>query len=171
MIKKLSTILLTTLPRFWAVDQRSGSWRQYICSKGINPFRTLLWHLSNEFRVWLIDKKPKTIKEAGKFADEFTVLHKYFSMQRQVSNYRSSMPVEISISETKITNNFDRNMKAFKNGTVLDNRYVSKVKRSAERVCYSCNQVDHKSTNVFLTKLLDMWYVGMSNFWPLSNQM
>ena len=29
--------------------------------------------LSDELRVWLIDKKPKTIKEAGKLADEFTV--------------------------------------------------------------------------------------------------
>ena len=84
--------------------------------------------LSDELRVWLIDKNPKTIKDAGKLADEFTVLHKSCSMQRQVSNYRSAMPVEFRISENKSKKYFDKNMKPFKNGTVLDNRYVPKVK-------------------------------------------
>ena len=110
--------------------------------KDVNVLKELIllerffYTLSDELRVWLIDKKPKTIKEASKLADEFTVLNKSFGIQRQINNYRSAMPVEISISENKSKKYFDKNMKPFKNGTVLDNRYVPKVKSSAEMVCY-----------------------------------
>ena len=54
----------------------------------------------------------------------------------------------------KIKKYVDKNTKSFKNGTVLDNRYVSKVKSSAEIVCYSCNQVGHKSNKCIFDKTL-----------------
>ena len=75
-------------------------------------------------------------------------------MERQVSNYPSAIPAEISISENKSEKYFDRNMKPFKNGTVFDNRYVPTVKSSAGIVCYSCNQVGHKSNKCIFDKTL-----------------
>ena len=75
-------------------------------------------------------------------------------MERQVGNYRSAMPLEISTSDNKLKKYFDINTKSFKNGTMLDIRYVPKVKSSAENIYYECNHVSHKSNKCIFDKTL-----------------
>ena len=58
--------------------------------------------MSEELRVWLLDKKPITLKDAGKLADEYTIIHKAYTTQKPY--YRTAMRVEVTNSDKKKIN-------------------------------------------------------------------
>ena len=66
------------------------------------------------------------------------------------------MPVEISISDNKSKKYLDKNTKAFKNGTVLDNRYFQRSNQVQKLSATHVTKCDIKIINVFSTKLLEM---------------
>ena len=55
--------------------------------------------MSEELRVWLLDKKPLTLKDADKLADEYTIIHKAYTTQKPY--YRTAMRVEVTNSDKK----------------------------------------------------------------------
>ena len=55
--------------------------------------------VSEELRVWLLDKNPLTLKDVGKLADEYTIIHKVYTSQK--TYYRTAMRVEVTNSDKK----------------------------------------------------------------------
>ena len=97
--------------------------------------------MSEELRVWLLDKKPLTLKDAGKLADEYTIIHKAYTSQKLY--YRTAMRDEVTNFDKK-ENKYCGNKTEHKNGTIQNHRYTPNV-ISPEIICFSCNQKGHKS--------------------------
>ena len=66
-------------------------------------------------------KKPLTLKDAGKLADEYTIVHKAYTTPKPY--YRTAMRVEVTNSDKK-ENKYSGNKIEHKNGTETCKEYA-----------------------------------------------
>ena len=107
--------------------------------------------VSEELRVWLFDKKPLTPKDAGKLADEYTIIHQAYTTQKPY--YRTEIRDEVTNSDKK-GNKYTGNKTEHINGTVENYRYTTNIK-SPEIICFSCNQKGHTNNKCIFDTALE----------------
>ena len=112
--------------------------------------------VSEKVRVWLLDKKPLTLKDAAKLAEKYMIIHKANTTQKPY--YRTAMRVEVTNSDKK-GNKYSSNKTEHKNGTVQKHRYTSNVK-SPEIISFHVTKRGTKVINVSLIKHSSMFNVG-----------
>ena len=115
--------------------------------------------LSDDLRVWLVDKDPPTLVEAAKLADTYTVNHHNYTMHTENKHYnnnsKTALPLQVRVTDQANANHqnktFDKKFSKdkYEQGKTETSRYTP---TNNPIVFFKCFEINHKAKNCIFDK-------------------